>query len=134
MKGKIVAITEGQSTNLLYKCPTGLQQACQTTYSQVTAGDGAFPNSPFFTWTLNALVPNTYNKSQGYVVHYPTGATNSDWILLFKNNSSLCGTDIAAKIAAQGHCISELTLTKVDKSTQLLHVTVVMDHQGGLKY
>ena len=132
--GKIVAITEGQSTTVLYKCPSGLQQTCQPTYSQVTAGDGAFPNSPFFTWTLNALVPNTYNKSQGYVIHYPTGATNSDWILLFKSSSSLCGTDIAAKIAAQGHCISALTLTKVDKSTQLLSVTVVMDHQGGLKY
>jgi hypothetical protein len=134
VKGKIVAITEGQSTDLLYKCPTGLQQACQTTFSQVTAGDGAFPDSPYFTWTLNALVPNTYNKSQGYVVHYPTGAKDSDWILLFKNSSSLCGTDIAAKITAQGHCISALSLTKVDKSTQLLSVTVVMDHQGGLKY
>ena len=132
--GKIVSITEGSSTNVLYKCPAGLQQTCQPTYSQVTAGDGAFPDSPYFTWTLNAIVPNTYNKSQGYVVHYPTGATNSDWILLFKNNSSFCGTDVDGKIAAQGHCISALSLTKIDKSTQLLSVTVIMDHQGGLKY
>src|SRR5262249_28310121 len=81
--GKIVSITEGTSTNVLYKCPTGLQQTCQPTYSQVTAGDGSFPDSPYFTWTLNALVPNTYNKSQGYVIHYPTGSKDSDWILLF---------------------------------------------------
>ena len=129
--GKIVSMNEGTSTNALYRCPTGL--SCQPLFSEVTAGDGAFPTSPYFTWTLTAIVPKTYNKSQGFVAHYPTGATNADWILLFKNSSSLCGTNLDAKIAAQGHCISALSVTKIDRDTQLLVVTLVMDHQGGMK-
>ena len=130
--GKIVAMTEGTSTNSLYKCPNGL--SCQPLFSEVTAGDGAFPTNPYFTWTLTAIVPKAYNKSQGFVAHYPTGAKDADWALLFKNSSSLCGTNLDAKIAAQGHCISALSLTKIDQNTQLLVVTVVMDHQGGMKY
>jgi len=129
---ELVQISEGTSTAALYPCPAGL--VCQPDFSEVTTTSGAFTTSPFFTWKLTAIVPKTYALSQGFVAHFPTGSTTSDWNLLFKNKSALCGTDIAAKIAAAHQCISSLSLTKIDKNTNLLVVEVVMDHQGGLKY
>ena len=57
------------------------------------------------------------------------------WTLFFKNKSALCGTDVGAKIASAHQCIlGAPTLTKIDRTTNLLIVTVVMDHQGGAKY
>jgi hypothetical protein len=138
---ELVQINEGvSSTSGFYICPSGLN--CQAEYSEVTTTSGFFENSPFFTWKLNAIVPKTYSLSQGFVAHYPTGATtyifndeaDGYWTLLFKNKSALCGTDIAAKIASANQCISFLSLTKFDKTSNLLQVTVVMKHQGGMKY
>ena len=132
--GKLVSMTEGTSapTDTFYRCPTGLN--CQPFWSQVTAGNGTFDSAPYFTWTLTALVPKSYTLSQGFVAHYQTGAADPDWTLLFKDKSSLCGADITAKIEAQGHCISALSLSKPVNNVSTLVVTVVMDHQGGLKY
>jgi len=135
--------TSGDGTIGFYKCPAGL--SCQTDYSEATTTSGSFASAPFFSWTLTAIVPKTYSLSQGFVAHYPTGAktfdftdtTNAYWILYFKNKSSVCpSTDaaLATKIASAHQCFFTPTLTKVDKTTNKLVVTVVMDHQGGLKY
>jgi hypothetical protein len=140
---ELVQINEGSSTSGFYVCPTGVSQACQTEYSEVTTSSGFFSAAPFFTWKLTAVVPKTYSLSQGFVAHYPVGATtfvfndpnNDYWMLLFKNKSALCGTNVAAKIASAHQCIlGAPTLTKYDKTHNLLVVTVVMDHQGGMKY
>jgi hypothetical protein len=133
--GKLVAITEGTTQDTgPYQCPTSLGLACQPFFSEVTAGDGAFGDTPFFTWTLTALVPKTYSLSQGFIAHYATGATDPNWTLLFKNKSAFCGLDIAGKIASSHQCIVSATLTKVDKTSNLLVIEAVMDHQGGAKY
>ena len=130
---ELVTINEAASTASLYPCPSGL--TCQPTYSEVTTTSGSFGSDPFFTWKLTAIVPKTYSLSQGFVAHFPeTDKTVPDWTLFFKNKSALCGLDIPAKIAAVGHCISFLSLTKYDKTSNLLEVTLVMDHQGGAKY
>lgn len=128
--GDVVAINEGDSTASLYRCPTGLT-CTATTYSEVITSSGAFTSSPYFTWKLTALVPKNYTLSQGFVAHYLDGARDPDWILLFKNKSSFCGT---AEITANGHCIKTLTLSKPVNGVSTLTVEVVMDHQGGLKY
>lgn len=135
---ELVQINEGDSQTLgLYACPAGL--SCQPDFSEVTTTSGSFANSPFFTWKLTAIVPKTYALSQGFVAHYPTGATSyvpgapGYWTLLFKNKSALCGTDIDAKIASAHQCIKTLSLTKLDRTSNLLVVEVVMDHQGGMK-
>jgi hypothetical protein len=143
---ELVAINEaasGNGTTGFYQCPSGLN--CQSQYSEVSTTSGSFADAPFFTWTLTAIVPKTYSLSQGFVAHYPTGAktfdfndtTNAYWILYFKNRSALCGTGdaaIAAKIASAHQCIKTLSLTKYDKTSNLLVIEVVMDHQGGMKY
>jgi hypothetical protein len=145
-KKELVQINEaasGDGTIGFYKCPAGL--SCQSDYSEATTTTGSFASAPFFTWTLTAIVSKTYSLSQGFVAHYPTGAktfnstdtTNDYWILYFKNKASLCpDTDasLATKIASAHQCFYTPTLTKVDKNTNKLVVTVVMDHQGGLKY
>ena len=130
--GEVVAITEGTSNATTYPCPSDL--SCQGSYAEVSTTSGFFSTTPFFTWTVTAIVPKTYSLSQGFVAHYPTGSTTSNWRLLFKDRSATCGADVAAKIASAHQCISALSLTKLDKTTNLLVVTVVMDHQGGLKY
>ena len=130
--GEIVSIIEDNSSASTYPCPAGL--TCQPQYSEVTTTSGSFSSTPFFTWTITAIVPKTYSLSQGFVAHYATGALTPNWTLLFKDRSATCGTDIAAKIASAHQCISSLNLTKLDKTSNLLEVTVVMDHQGGLKY
>jgi hypothetical protein len=143
---EIVSINEatsGDGTTGFYKCPTGLN--CQSLYSEVSTTTGSFGSAPFFVWTLTAIVPKTYSLSQGFVAHYPTGAktfdftdtTNAYWILYFKSKSSLCpstDTALATKIASAHQCLYTPTLTKFDKVSNKLTVTVVMDHQGGLKY
>lgn len=129
---ELITINEGTSTAAIYPCPTGL--SCQPNYSEVTTTSGSFSTTPFFTWKLTAIVPKTYALSQGFVAHFTTGVTTYDWILYFKNKSALCGTDIDAKIAAAQHCIKTLSLTKFDRTSNLLVVEVVMDHQGGMKY
>jgi len=139
---ELVRINEGSTTTSgFYMCPSGL--SCQDDYSEATTTSGFFSTSPFFTWKLTAIVPKTYALSQGFVAHYPVGATtfiepdptNAYWKLLFKNKSALCGTDVAAKILSAHQCIlGTPTLTKYDKTSNLLVVTVVMDHQGGMKY
>jgi hypothetical protein len=137
---ELVQINEGSSTSGFYLCPAGL--SCQPDYSEVTTTSGFFSTTPFFTWKLSAIVPKTYSLSQGFVAHYPAGATTyltndpaNYWTLLFKDKSSLCGTNVAAKIASAHHCIlGTPSLTKYDKTSNLLVVTVVMDHQGGMKY
>jgi hypothetical protein len=132
--GDTVAITEGTSNSTTYQCPTFL--SCETTYSEVITSTETF-GSPYFKWTLTALVPKNYTLSQGFVVHYPKGAQTYDpvndqyWILYFKNKTSFCGS---SEITSNGHCISSLTLTKPVNGFSTLTVTVVMDHQGGLKY
>lgn len=128
---ELVQINEGASTTAIYPCPTGL--SCQPDYSEVTTTSGSFADTPFFTWKLTAIVPKTYSLSQGFLAHFATGTTTYDWILYFKNRSALCGTDIDAKIASAGHCIKTLTLTKFDKTSNLLVIEAVMDHQGGMK-
>ena len=130
--GEVVAITEGTSNATTYPCPSDL--SCQGSYAEVSTTSGFFSTTPFFTWTVTAIVPKTYSLSQGFVAHYPTGSTTSNWRLLFKDRSATCGADVAAKIASAHQCISALSLTKLDKTSNLLVVTVVMDHQGGLKY
>ena len=134
---ELVRINEGTSS-VVYPCPAGLN--CQATYSEVTTTTGSFSTTPFFVWRITAIVPKTYSLSQGFVVHYPTGATTYDesldgyWKLLFKNKSALCGVDIAAKIASVGHCLNGVpTLTKFDKTTNKLVIEVIMDHQGGMR-
>jgi hypothetical protein len=129
---ELISLNEGTSTTAIYPCPAGL--SCQPSYSEVTTSSGFFTTAPYFRWTLTALVPKTYSLSQGFVVHFPTGSATYDWILYFKDKSALCGTNLDAKIAAQGHCITTLSLTKYDKISNQLVVEVVMDHQGGLKY
>jgi len=135
--------TSGDGTTGFYKCPDGLH--CESQYSEVSTTSGFFDSAPFFTWTLTAVVPKTYALSQGFVAHYPVGAktfdftdkTNKYWILYFKNKSAFCPTSPAAlpdKITADHQCISALSLTKFDKTYNKLVVTVIMDHQGGLKY
>ena len=130
--GEIVTIREGTSSATDYPCPAGF--SCQPSFAEVTTTSGFFSTSPFFTWTLTAIVPKTYSTSQGFIAHYATGALTPNWTLLFKDKSAACGTNVAAKIASAHQCISVLTLTKLDKTSNLLTVTVVMDHQGGLKY
>jgi hypothetical protein len=129
---ELVQINEGTSTAALYPCPAGL--SCQPDFSEVTTTSGSFATTPFFTWRLTAIVPKTYALSQGFLAHFPTGATTSDWILYFKNKSAMCGTDIEAKIASAGQCIRTLSLTKFDRTSNLLVIEAVMDHQGGTKY
>ena len=138
---ELVQINEGvASTAGLYACPAGL--SCQPDYSEVTTTSGIFATSPFFTWRLTAIVPKTYSLSQGFVAHYPAGATTYDssdttgayWTLLFKNKSALCGSNVAAKIATAHQCITTLSLTKFDKTFNLLVVEVIMDAQGGARY
>jgi hypothetical protein len=130
---QLVQINEGSSTAALYPCPVGL--TCQDDYSEVLTDTGSFATTPFFTWKLTAIVPKTYSLSQGFIAHYDeSDKTTTDWILYFKNKSALCGTDIDAKIASAGQCIKTLSLTKFDKTSNLLVVEVVMDHQGGVKY
>ena len=140
---ELVQINEGDSTTSgFYQCPSGLSWRCINEYSEVTTTSGSFGGPDFFTWKLTALVPKTYALSQGFVAHYPAGATtfvfndptNAYWLLFFKNKSALCGTDVAAKIATAGQCIlGAPTLTKYDKTMNLLVVTVVMKNQGGMK-
>jgi hypothetical protein len=127
--GEVVAINEGTSTQALYRCPTGL--SCQPDFSEVVTTSGSFDTSPYFLWRLTALVPKAYTLSQGFVAHYPTGAQNPDWTLLFKSKSSFCGS---LEITSNGHCIRTLTLSKPVGNFSTLVVEVVMDHQGGLKY
>ena len=136
---ELVQINEGNSdTDALYECPAGLD--CLADYSEVTTTSGTFAN-PFFTWKLTAIVPKTYSLSRGFVAHYPAGAETYDssdttgayWTLLFKSKSALCGDNIAAKIASAHHCIKTLSLTKFDKTFNLLVVEVVMDAQGGMR-
>jgi hypothetical protein len=143
---ELVSINEdssGDGTTGFYKCPSGL--SCQSLYSEVTTTTGSFSSAPFFTWTLTAVVPKTYSLAQGFLAHYPTGAktfdftdtTNAYWILYFKDKSALCPlTDaaLATKIASAHQCIYTPTLVKIDKSTNLLTIKAVMDHQGGAKY
>jgi hypothetical protein len=129
-----VALTDG-TTTVNYICRTDLNP-CQDEYSEATTTSGSFGSSPYFTWTLRARVSKMYSLSQGFVLHYPTGATtyvfnNSEyWTLLFKDKSSFCGS---LEITANGHCIKTLTLTKLDKTSNLLTLVVVMNHQGGMK-
>ena len=130
---ELVQINEGNSdTDALYPCPAGL--TCQPEYSEVTTTSGSFATSPFFTWKLAAIVPKTYALSQGFVAHFPTGGSTPDWTLSFKSKSALCGTNIDAKVATAGQCIKTLSLTKFDRTSNLLVVEVVMNHQGGMKY
>ncbi len=129
---ELVQINEGTSTAAIYPCPAGL--SCQPDYSEVTTTSGSFATSPFFTWKLTAIVPKTYSLSQGFLAHFPTGMATANWILYFKDKSALCGTNIDAKIAAAHQCIKSLSLTKLDKTTNLLVIEAVMDHQGGAKY
>ncbi len=130
--GEVVSIVEDDSTAEKYLCPADLH--CQTPFSEVKTTSGAFGTTPYFTWTLTALVPKTYSLSQGFVVHYDS-LTHSDWRLLFKDRSALCGTDLDAKMTTPGQCILVApTLAKYDKTNNLLVVTVVMNHQGGMKY
>lgn len=115
-----------------YQCPTvpsGL--TCQADYSEAVTTTGSFTDSPYFTWTLTAIVPKTYSLAQGFVAHYPTDSATPNWVLLFKSKSSFCGS---LEITANGHCIKTATLTKYDKTSNKLTVVVVMDAQGGLKY
>ena len=129
---ELVQINEGTGTSLIYPCPSGL--TCQPDFSEVTTTSGSFASAPFFTWRLTALVPKTYSLAQGFLAHYVTGATTPDWTLFFKSKSAFCGTDIAAKIEADGQCIKTLSLTKFDKTSNLLVIEAVMDHQGGTRY
>ncbi len=129
---ELVQVNEGTSTAAIYPCPAGL--SCQAEYSEVTTTSGSFATSPFFTWRLTAIVPKTYSLSQGFVAHFPTGGLTPDWTLSFKSKSALCGTDIDAKVATAGQCIKTLSLTKFDRTSNLLVVEVVMNHQGGMKY
>jgi catechol 2,3-dioxygenase-like lactoylglutathione lyase family enzyme len=130
--GETVAVVEGTTAAGVFECPSTL--GCQPFYSQVTVGDGAFEAAPYFSWKLVALVPKTYILSQGFVRHYDS-LTHSDWILYFKDKSVLCGTDTAGKIAANGGCLSGApTLSKPVNGFATLTVTVVMAHQGGMKY
>jgi hypothetical protein len=130
---QLVQINEGTSTAAVYPCPAGL--TCQADYSEVLTDTGSFTTSPFFTWKLTAIVAKTYSLSQGFIAHFDeSDKTTTDWILYFKDKSAQCGTNIDAKIASAGQCIKTLSLTKFDKTNNLLVVEVVMDHQGGLKY
>jgi hypothetical protein len=132
--GDTVAITEGTSTDTTYKCPTFL--SCETTYSEVITSTETF-GTPYFKWTLTALVPKNYTLSQGFVVHYPKGAQTYNpvndqyWILYFKDKTSFCG---ALEITSNGHCISSLNLTKPVNGFSTLTITFVTNHQGGAKY
>ena len=137
---QLVAINEGDTgVTGFYVCPAGL--SCQNDYSEVTTSVESFTAPPFFTWKLTAIVSKAYTLSQGFVAHYPAGATtylfnqpnNDYWTLFFKDKSAMCGSDIAAKIASAKQCIKSLALTKSGQAQQLV-VEVVMDHQGGLKY
>ena len=129
---EIVAVTDGTNLTLAYQCPPGL--TCQPDISQVITSSPSFSTSPYFTWTLTALVPKTYTLSKGFVAHYLDGTTTYDWILYFKDKSALCGSNIGATITAQGHCISYLNLSKPVGNFETLTVTVVMDHQGGMRF
>lgn len=128
-----LSLTDGTTVvNGKYQCPTApVVLNCQQDYSEAVTTSGSFAASPYFTWTLKAKVPKTYSLAQGFVAHYPTNATEYDWILFFKAKSSFCG---ALAITPNGECIRTLSLTKYDKTSNLLEVTVVMDQQGGLKY
>lgn len=129
---ELVSIVEAAATAVKYLCPAGLD--CQPEYSEVTTTTGTFGTAPYFRWTITAIVPKMYALSQGFVAHYPTDALNPDWILPFKSKNSSCGDDIDATIAAQGQCINVLSLTKFDKSSNLLTVEVIMDAQGGMRF
>jgi hypothetical protein len=144
--GEEVSITEGTSSNSLYPCPNLPGLSCQTGYSEVLTTSGSFSSAPYFKWTVTALVPNSYLLSSGFVVHYLSPTDPTPDILYFKNSSSYCPADPAAKIAAENWCIfvaptltkvdkanSLLTLTKFDKTFNQLLVEVVMDNQGGMK-
>jgi len=133
---ELIQINEDDSTTTgFYACPTGL--SCQNDYSEVTTSTETFSTAPFLTWKLTALVPKTYSLSQGFVAHFLSRSSTYDWILYFKDKSAMCpssATALATKITTDHHCISGLSLTKFDKTFNQLLVTVVMDHQGGLKY
>ena len=129
---ELVAITEGTNPVGFYQCPSGL--SCQPDFSEVTTTSGAFGAPQYFRWTLTAIVPKQYALSKGFVAHYATGAPGFDWILLFKDKSALCGDDIDAKIESPGQCINALSLTKFDKTSNLLLVEVIMQHQGGMRF
>ena len=128
--GDTFAIFEGTSNETTYPCPSGL--ACQPFYSEAIAQNSSFGSTPFFTWTLNALVPKPYTLAQGFVAHFSSPTVN-DWTLYFKNKTAYCGTDIAAKIATALHCIVFATLSKPVNGFSTLSVQVVMDAQGGMK-
>ena len=134
-----ISLTDGKkSPSGPYQCPTlPVVLSCQDDYSEAVTTSGFFGSPSYFHWTLNALVPKTYSLSQGFVAHYPTGATTYDptdpsfWTLFFKSKASFCGS---LDITSNGHCIKTLTLTKYDKTFNKLTIELVMDHQGGLKY
>ena len=128
-----ISLTDGTTVpNGKYQCPTQpVVLSCQSDFSEAVTATGSFTDSPYFTWTVTALVPKTYSLSQGFVAHYLTGATDPDWILMFKAKSSFCGT---LDITSNGHCIKTLTLDKYDKTNNKLTLVLVMNHQGGLKY
>lgn len=128
--GDEVAIKEGASDAGTYPCP---QPTCISEYSEVSIGDGSFSSTSYLTWKLTALVPKTYVLSQGFVAHFDT-LTHNDWTLFFKDKSSLCGTNIPAKIASAHQClIGTPTLSKPVGGFSTLTVIVAMDHQGGMK-
>ena len=128
-----ISLTDGTTVpNGKYQCPTApVVLSCQSDFSEAVTATGSFTSSPYFTWTVTALVPKTYSLSQGFVAHYLTGATDPDWILMFKAKSSFCGS---LEITSNGHCIRTLSLDKYDKTNNKLTLVLVMDHQGGLKY
>lgn len=126
-----ISLTDGTTVqNGKYQCPAAFPN-CQSDFSEAVTATGSFTSSPYFTWTVNALVPKTYSLSQGFVAHYVTGQTDPDWILLFKSRASFCGS---LEITSNGHCIKTLTLDKYDKTNNKLTLVLVMNHQGGLKY
>ena len=126
------SLSDGTNPSGKYACPTTpVVLTCQPDFSEAVTTSGSFSDSPYFTWTLKAKVPKTYSLAQGFIAHYLTGATDYDWILFFKAKSSFCGS---LAITPNGHCIQLLTLTKYDKTFNLLTLVVVMDHQGGSRY
>jgi hypothetical protein len=128
-----ISLTDGTTVpNGKYQCPTvPVVLSCQADFSEAVTATGSFTSSPYFTWTVTALVPKTYSLSQGFVAHYLTGTTDPDWILMFKAKSSFCG---ALDITSNGRCIRTLTLDKYDRTNNKLTLVLVVDHQGGLKY
>jgi hypothetical protein len=127
-----VALTEG-TTTAYYPCPTGLACALPTEYTEATTTSGSFAGSPYFRWTLRALVPKTYTFSQGFVAHYLSQTDTDPDILYFKDKSAYCGSDTAAKIAAANWCIFSAALSKPVGGFSTLTLILLMNHQGGMK-